>query len=77
MLISGSFAIILLLILCKVKVKHYSLVESFSLPFCLFLYVLFLFITMFAFPLLSRHDHSSGSRQNTKEFPYLPLSKSS
>ena len=37
MLISGPFAIILLLILCKVKVKHHSLVESFSLPFSLVL----------------------------------------
>ena len=43
MLISGFFAIILLLILCKVKVKHYSLVESFSLPFCLFLCTIFIY----------------------------------
>ena len=45
MLISGSFAVILLLILCQVKVKNYSLVESFSnsLPFCLFLCIIFIY----------------------------------
>ena len=43
MLISGPFAIILLLILYKVKVKHHSLVESFSLPFCLVLCTIFIY----------------------------------
>ena len=43
MLISVPFPIILLLILCKVKVKHHSLVESFSLPFCLVLCTIFIY----------------------------------
>ena len=76
MLISGPFPIILFLILCKVKVKHHSLVESFSLPFCLVLCTIFIYNDV-CFSIIIPPWSLEWCQAKYKRIPYLPFSKSS